>query len=172
MHEALHRFRHNDPDENGKQDTYGWSPDIWHWSLAFVEIFAAYDTLAFDFIERDGKVVWGGILPEAKESLTTLRKWYDEGLLDPDFPLNSREAGRGFENSKTGYTHPVDQPFFYDLEMATSLASKVIAYAPERPARPWSSFAQCTRKNVAAAPGAVPLTSSSSAGTSSNSQRK
>ena len=131
MHEALHRFRHNDPDENGKQDTYGWSPDIWHWSLAFVEIFAAYDTLAFDFIERDGKVVWGGILPEAKESLTTLRKWYDEGLLDPDFPLNSREAGRGFENSKTGYTHPVDQPFFYDLEMATSLASKVIAYAPK-----------------------------------------
>lgn len=130
MYEALRRFRHDDPDQNGKQDTYGWSPDIWHWSLAFVEIFAAYDTLAFDFIERDGKVVWGGILPETKEALTTLHKWHSEGLLDPDFPLNANKAGRGFENGRIGYTHPVDQPAFLNPELTGTLGSKVTAHDP------------------------------------------
>ena len=33
MHEALRRFRFDDPDGNGLQDTHGWSPYIRHWSL-------------------------------------------------------------------------------------------------------------------------------------------
>ena len=132
MHEALYRFRHNDPDGNGKQDTHGWAPYIGHWSLTFVEIFAAYDVLGFDLMERDGKVVWGGLLPETKEALRVLRQWYAEELLDPDFPLNAqgRSADKGFTNGKTGYHHPVDHQRDYRLDDASSLISKTRAFCP------------------------------------------
>lgn len=32
MHEALKRFRYNDPDGNGKQDTYGMTADLTRWA--------------------------------------------------------------------------------------------------------------------------------------------
>jgi len=133
MHEALYRFRHNDPDGNGKPDTYGWTPSIWHWSLAFVEVFAAYDILAFDLMERDGRVVWGGVLPETKEVLGLLRQWHEEGLFDPDFAVNARGEGadRTFINGKTGYHHPVDNKSEYRLADVNSLYSKVRAFSPD-----------------------------------------
>ncbi|MBT4820530.1 MAG: hypothetical protein HON70_32780 [Lentisphaerae bacterium] len=132
MHEALYRFRHHDPDGNDEQDTYGWTPFIGHWSLAFVEVFAAYDILAFDLMERDGTVVWGGCLPQTKEALQVLHQWYVEGLLDPDFPLNAQGRGsdRTFTNGKTGYHHPVDNQREYRLEDANSLLSKTRAFNP------------------------------------------
>ena len=132
MHEALYRFRHNDPDGNGKQDTYGWSPIIYHWSLAFVEVFAAYGVLAFDLMERDGQVVWGGLLPETKEALRELQKWYKEDLLDPDFPLDSqgRQNEIQFVNGKVGYLHPADHPYLYDESEPTSLLGKALAFSP------------------------------------------
>ena len=132
MHEALKRFRCDDPDRNGKQDTYGWSPYIGHWSLEFVEVFAAGDVLAFDFVKRDGRVVWGGVLPETRQALGVLRQWYAEGLLDPDFVLDSRQ-GSGeskFLNGRIGYLHPVDGISEYDLAVPTSLFSKLRAFCP------------------------------------------
>ena len=37
MYDALHEFRHDDPDGNGILDTYGFCPVI-RWSLTFVEV--------------------------------------------------------------------------------------------------------------------------------------
>lgn len=105
MEEALRRFRHNDPDGNEKKDTYGYCPDIRSWAVAYLQIYPAYDILAFDFMQRDGKIVWGGTQPEAKEVLTRLRKWYDEGLIDPDYILSGSSDGgmNKFLNGKTGF---------------------------------------------------------------------
>jgi putative aldouronate transport system substrate-binding protein len=133
MHEALRRLRFDDPDGNGKRDTFGWSPSIGHWSLAFVEVFAAHDVLAFDFMRRDGKVVWGGILPETRQALGVLRQWYAEGLLDPDFVLDSRQnSGEGkFLNGRIGYLHAVDDfAGNYDLTAPASLYSKLRSFCP------------------------------------------
>jgi len=124
MYTALKRFRHDDPDGNGKKDTYGWCPDIGHWSLAFVEVFAACNVLAWDFQLVDDNVVWGGIRPEARQALKILRKWYAEELLDPDFVLvsqQSRATERRFVNGKIGYHHPVDSYAAYDLDIPTSM---------------------------------------------------
>lgn len=44
------------------------------------------------FYQVDGKVVFGDIQPEFKEFLATMKKWYDEGLLDPDFAVNDNKA--------------------------------------------------------------------------------
>jgi putative aldouronate transport system substrate-binding protein len=132
MREALHRFRYNDPDGNGRQDTYGWSPNITHWSLIFDNVFAAYDVLAFDFMKRDGKVVWGGLLPETKEALRELRKWYAEDLFDPDFVLDTqgRQAESKFINGRVGYSHPVDDYGNYDQALESSLWGKTRAFDP------------------------------------------
>lgn len=44
------------------------------------------------FYVEDGRVVYGAIQPGFKSHLETLKKWYSEGLLDPDFGLNDRKA--------------------------------------------------------------------------------
>lgn len=132
MHEALRRMRHNDPDGNGRKDTYGWAPNISHWSLAFAEVFAAYGVLPFDLMERDGKITWGGLLPETKEALRELRKWYQEGLLDPDFPLDTqgRNVESGFINGKVGYMYPVDSPSYFEADEKDSFYGKVRGFDP------------------------------------------
>ncbi|RYG34548.1 extracellular solute-binding protein [bacterium] len=103
MHEAFLAFRKRGPT------SYGMCPAT-DWPVAFVDIFVAFDALPQDFVVRDGKVVWGGILPEAKQALTLLRKWYAEGLIDPDFSsasaVSSSEGNpleRKFRNGATGY---------------------------------------------------------------------
>ncbi len=133
MHEALRRFRYNDPDGNGKKDTYGWNPYIGHWSLAFSELFAAYDLLAFDFVERDGKITWGGILPECREALATLRRWYEEELLDPDFVVDSQQnqvTERKFQNGRAGYLFPLDFYTAYDTSDPASMSGILQALNP------------------------------------------
>ena len=105
MHEAFRRFTFDDPDGNGVRDTYGLSP-LAHWARMFSEIFAAFGTLPFDFIERDGGVVWGGTVPEARAALAELRNWYREGIIDPDFILNNeinRLDEKKFIAGKVGY---------------------------------------------------------------------
>lgn len=105
MAEAFHRFTHDDPDGNGRNDTYGYSPTINHWSLTFTEVFAAEGVLPYDLQEVDGSITWGGIRPEAKEVLARLRDWYARGLIDPDFILNTnaQDHKRKFLSGRTGY---------------------------------------------------------------------
>ena len=105
VHSALYRFRHHDPDGNGKKDTYGMSGDLQSWYVTFTEIFGAYGVLPFDWMERGGQVVWGGLLSETREVLGLLRQWYEEGLIHSDF-LTDRwyaEVNRKLYNGRIGY---------------------------------------------------------------------
>lgn len=133
MHEALYRFRHDDPNRDGKEDTYGWSPDVSHWSLAFSEVFAAYDNLPFDLMKEHGTIVWVGIQPEAKQALRELHKWYTEGLLDPDFPLDTQGiiGNSKFTDGKIGCLFPVDGYNNYRLDLPGSLANKMRDFDPK-----------------------------------------
>jgi len=92
--EALNKFRNDDPDGNGKKDTYGISTSLGSPSdLAslFSFVFGAYDSYLGIFYEKDGKVTRGEIEPETKEALTLLKKWYDMGLIDPEFVVNKSD---------------------------------------------------------------------------------
>ena len=66
MHDALYKFTHNDPDGNGKNDTYGMSGDIKNWYRTFQEIFCAYGVMPFSWVEEDGKINYGGKDPKVK----------------------------------------------------------------------------------------------------------
>ena len=48
-------------------------------------IFGAYGALPFIWTERDGKLVYGAVLPEMKEALETLNRWYEEGYIVKDW---------------------------------------------------------------------------------------
>jgi len=88
MEEALKKFRNNDPDGNSKQDTYGITGTAGSIGDLFSFLFGAYGVYPGAFTEDNGKVVRGEILPEAKEALTVLNRWYKEGLIDPEFIVN------------------------------------------------------------------------------------
>ncbi|MFD0682086.1 MULTISPECIES: extracellular solute-binding protein [unclassified Paenibacillus] len=89
FYKVLQAFTNNDPDKNGKKDTYGLSaakpanPQL----TPFSAIFGAYGIIPAFWHERDGQLKQGMVLPEAKEVLALLQKWFKEGLIDPEFVI-------------------------------------------------------------------------------------
>ncbi|MGN8681400.1 extracellular solute-binding protein [Gracilibacillus sp. HCP3S3_G5_1] len=81
--EVLTAFKNEDPNGNGELDEIPLmvQPDDIKNIGAFV---GAYGIHA-QFYNDNGTVKYGSIQPEFKEFLTTMNKWYEQGLLDPDF---------------------------------------------------------------------------------------
>jgi putative aldouronate transport system substrate-binding protein len=103
FHTALKKFVEEDPDGNGRRDTCGMMGQI-EWWRCFNEFFGAFGIGAFSWTQRDGKAVWSGTLPEARQALAVLRQWYAEGIIHPDFILSVQDASeQKFLNGKTGY---------------------------------------------------------------------
>lgn len=66
--------------------------------------YGAYGVKKAHYLD-DGKVVYGPVQPGFKEYLTTMKKWYDEGLLDKNFPtLDSKIVNANMTSEKTGAT--------------------------------------------------------------------
>lgn len=125
MHTALYRFRHNDPDRDGKMDTYGISCDLTNWWTYFGDVFGAYGNIPYGWMMRDGQVVWGGTQPEAKAALATLRQWYREGIIDPDFVTDTiyGTVTTKFINNRLGYVPNIgSDPAMYDRTSDNPLA--------------------------------------------------
>lgn len=54
-------------------------------------IFAAFEAYPGNWMEKDGKAVWGSIMPENKAALEKLAQWYSEGILDKEFAMRKDE---------------------------------------------------------------------------------
>ncbi len=85
--EVMRAFTKNDPDGNGKDDTYGFSGysaggNGNKFLTAFFGAFGATPTQ--DYFVRDGKVTMNVISDEYKAALAYLRDIYAEGLIDPE----------------------------------------------------------------------------------------
>ncbi len=110
--EAFYKFTNEDPDGNGKKDTYGLSRS------GMLAVFAAYGyvptmgqtgTPQGYWMERDGKLVYSSVQPEMKEALARLHKWYKDGVLDPEFITGENKGGywaisHQFVNGIIGFT--------------------------------------------------------------------
>jgi putative aldouronate transport system substrate-binding protein len=81
LHDVLFAFRNNDPNGNGKKDEIplfdreGWKmPDkvlyFWDSSLEFFPI--------------DGRMTYEPMEPNFKTAVKNMKKWYEEGLIDPE----------------------------------------------------------------------------------------
>ena len=105
LHEVLRAFTYDDPDQNGKDDTYGLSGTK---TTNFNFVFGAFGIIpthkdTIFWTERDGKLRPGFVLPEAKEALALLQQWYKEGLIDPEFPvMETKQLQEKVINSKVG----------------------------------------------------------------------
>ena len=85
-------FATQDPDGDGVNDTYAIAlySSLWGDYTAdlsgFANSFGAYPNI---WIEKNGRIEYGGIQPEAKEMLRVLAEWYQKGYIDKDFTLYS-----------------------------------------------------------------------------------
>lgn len=96
-HDVLTAFTFNDPDGNGKNDTYGLSGlNI----ETFDPIFGAFGVMApiqsyngtgtYWYLE-DGKLLPQVTNPKTKEALELIHAWYKEGIIDPEFVTNTTD---------------------------------------------------------------------------------
>lgn len=104
--QAFYKFVNNDPDKNGKKDTYALSNN------GINAIFDAYGGYPFGYWTlKDGKVSHCAVMPEMKEALQLLSKWYKDGLIDPEF-ITKENKGQywansvAFWNGKIGFSLP------------------------------------------------------------------
>ncbi len=106
--DLMYKFAKNDPDGNGKNDTYGCSQTV------LFPVFGAYGLnirLKKEdyFVEKDGKLISSAVAPELKDALTVLNKWYKDGVLDPEFITGENTGGywalsHAFINGRIGFS--------------------------------------------------------------------
>jgi putative aldouronate transport system substrate-binding protein len=105
LEDVFTKFRNNDPDGNGKKDTYGLSGDMkQNMGSSFNVIFGAYGTKWNTWIkDKDGKLVNTITTEPLKQAMITLNRWYKSGLIDPEFITNDRDKFRqSFYNGRIG----------------------------------------------------------------------
>ncbi|WP_019909166.1 extracellular solute-binding protein [Paenibacillus sp. HW567] len=104
---VIYAFTNDDPDGNGIKDTYGLS------SEGMNVVFGAFGQIVFAdqlyFSTKDGKKVIGALQPEMREALKYLRKWYKDGVIDPEFITGENKGGykhlsHAFINGRIGMT--------------------------------------------------------------------
>jgi len=135
LHDVLYAFVHEDPDGNGKDDTYGYAFRSSHWQHYFGEIFGAYGVLPFDWQEVDGEVVYGGLKEECEEVLAILANWYKEGLIYPAFVESSETSDVLYQAGKVGYNHHMGYQDPNDVNSAENITKAAfpeaeMVYAP------------------------------------------
>ncbi|SFK99082.1 putative aldouronate transport system substrate-binding protein [Paenibacillus sp. 1_12] len=94
-YEVLTAFKTKNPSGSGKNDEIPLAPkgagDLQNWVRAW--------GINYGFYHDGDTVKFGPYTPEYKEALTTLAKWYKEGLIDPDFGLTDAKQ---FDTKVTG----------------------------------------------------------------------
>ncbi|NBC69710.1 extracellular solute-binding protein [Paenibacillus sacheonensis] len=89
-------FTNDDPDGNGKKDTFGMALDknIYDGFAGVQGFFSAYHAYPFNVNvsmwqkdEATGKLAYSGIQPQVKNGLIALNQMFKQGLIDPEFPV-------------------------------------------------------------------------------------
>lgn len=91
LYEVCHAFTHNDPDGNGKDDTYGLTGD----GLGTLRyFFSSTGVNNRNWVKNaDGTWAFGAMDDANIEVLTWLRKMYEDGSIDPDFAATTWKTG-------------------------------------------------------------------------------
>ncbi|MBP3361052.1 MAG: hypothetical protein J6N52_09390 [Clostridia bacterium] len=100
----MYKSAKNDPDGDGTKNTYGLSAG------GVYAVYGAYGIVPEFWMENEnGELVFGGVQPKMKEALALLRKWYSDGVLDPEFIVSEKQSASSnmstpFVNGKIGFT--------------------------------------------------------------------
>lgn len=95
LHDVLYAFTYNDPDGNGKDDTYGISCVMQN-AYYLWPVFGAFGVSAPASFQQqeDGSVIYTWAQEEYRQALELMKAWYDEGLIDPECVSDDRNAMR------------------------------------------------------------------------------
>ncbi|MEK5035500.1 ABC transporter substrate-binding protein [Paenibacillus sp. FSL R7-0302] len=103
----IYAATNEDPDGNGIRDTYGLSQE------GMNVVFGAFGQMVFTdqlyFSRKDQGLVIGALEPDMQEALRYLRKWYRDGVIDPEFITGENSGGykhlsHAFINGRIGMT--------------------------------------------------------------------
>lgn len=103
LHEMLKRFTFDDPDKNGKNDTYGIDAILElgiERTLNTVQ--GAFGINVNAWTEQNGKIVFGGVTEEYKEFLKLASSWFKEGIIDPSITDTRTQKDAKMLNGKLG----------------------------------------------------------------------
>lgn len=91
LFEVSHAFTYNDPDGNGKNDTYGITGDGMGTMRYFFSSIGASNR--YWNKDADGNWFFGALDDRNVEVLEWLRKMYEDGSIDPDFGASTWQTG-------------------------------------------------------------------------------
>lgn len=131
-HDMLVKFTKNDPDRNGKNDTYGMDPSgaFKGNNNGFGTIFGAFGIQAHAYYVKDGQVYYTSTSEEYKNAVKTMAAWYKEGLLDPEFVTDTRDIQRKkWADGKFGVLY--DHPWWYAQSTVDNLSDIVTRKNPD-----------------------------------------
>lgn len=100
---VIEAFTTQDPDGNGKDDTYGLpiTKELYGGAMALEGFFSAYGAYPNIWVENDeGDLVYGSVQPEVKDALAKLAELYKAGYLDKEFGI--KDGGKVSENVVAG----------------------------------------------------------------------
>lgn len=130
FYEMLRRFTFEDPDGNGKSDTYGMLLN----GRVPAAIFSWWGTNAEDWVKNeDGLWVPGYLTDSLIEPLKFLNKLYHEGIIDPEFTTNSNSASmQKFAQGNFGIFYKnVDDLSIYNVLMKNFLPAQGLSSPDE-----------------------------------------
>ncbi|MBS4178929.1 ABC transporter substrate-binding protein [Lederbergia citrea] len=114
LEEILKAFTFNDPDGNGKNDTYGLLPanNNLNWATSLMGAFGL--GTEYNFIEND-QLVRMEVSEKYKEFLKLMAKWYKMGIIDPEFTtLDEKMGWEKYKTGKIGYF--IAQPSYLAMD--------------------------------------------------------
>ena len=101
VYNMLYAFTHNDPDGNGKDDTYGMEACGQY--TGWMDIIQTWFGCGNGWVEQDGNLIPVHETPEYKEALDWMRKLHAEGIIRPDFAsVQSSDWGQAVQRSEAG----------------------------------------------------------------------
>jgi len=107
--EISRAFTLRDPDQNGKDDTFGLALTnyLWNPTMGVKGFMAGYNAFPEIWIENEaGELVFGGVQPEVKDALQALRQMYQNGEIDPEFSfMNGNKVKERIANGKIGMVY-------------------------------------------------------------------
>lgn len=123
LYDVLVAFRDQDANGNGDptdEIPWGWAGSGVGTDSPLMLIMTAYDVLA-GWNDVDGKLVYYIEMPGFKDALRYMRKLYQEGLIDPEYTVLTRDT---YMEKKNANRFGVEAWWFTELDPATSSWSR------------------------------------------------
>lgn len=124
MLEILKRFTFDDPDKNGKDDTYGIHGGSMKGYMRFGYVHTYLDVWPSVYYEIDGKITYTDLTDKYKESLKYLNSWFKAGVVDPEFATEDRDVQRKkWAEGKFGVI--TDAPWWFSKSTPSNITNSV-----------------------------------------------